>query len=144
MYVCRAAATPGLSRLSAQGVQVAGVQGGDGAHPALCQGVVRRCEGARLPPDRSLRAPEAEIKIGPHSQVLTGPGSGRGLSSCGPPIAGSTCRMMPKPLRQPATKADTAPIPANLAAVQDALESAGVIFLGDNGNGPDLRLRQEA
>ena len=52
--------------------------------------------------------------------------------------------MTPKPLPQPATKADTAPIPANLADAQHALEFAGVIFLGDNGNGPDLRLRQEA
>ena len=52
--------------------------------------------------------------------------------------------MTPKPLPQPATKADTAPISANLAAAQHVLESAGVVFLDDNGNGPDLRQRQEA
>lgn len=34
------------------------------------------------------------------------------------------------------------PIPANLAALQRALESAGVEFIAENGGGPGVRLRK--
>ena len=32
---------------------------------------------------------------------------------------------------------------ANLAAIRSALESAGVIFIASNGDGPGVRLRKE-
>jgi transcriptional regulator with XRE-family HTH domain len=35
------------------------------------------------------------------------------------------------------------PIPATLAAVRAALESAGVIFVDENGEGPGVRLRKK-
>jgi transcriptional regulator with XRE-family HTH domain len=34
------------------------------------------------------------------------------------------------------------PIPATLAAIQRALEAAGVIFVEENGEGPGVRLRK--
>ena len=34
------------------------------------------------------------------------------------------------------------PIPANLAAIRQALEAAGVEFIDPNGGGPGLRLRK--
>jgi transcriptional regulator with XRE-family HTH domain len=34
------------------------------------------------------------------------------------------------------------PIPATLAAIQTALESAGVIFTPENGDGPGVKLRK--
>ena len=36
------------------------------------------------------------------------------------------------------------PIPATLAAIRAALESAGVIFIAENGDGPGVRLRKDA
>jgi len=33
------------------------------------------------------------------------------------------------------------PIANNLAAIQSALEAAGIIFIPSNGNGPGVRLR---
>lgn len=35
------------------------------------------------------------------------------------------------------------PAPNNLAAIQRALEAAGVIFVEENGEGPGVRLRKE-
>jgi predicted transcriptional regulator len=35
------------------------------------------------------------------------------------------------------------PIPANLAALRRALESAGVIFIDGNGEGPGVRLKKK-
>lgn len=35
------------------------------------------------------------------------------------------------------------PIANNLAAIQAALEAAGVLFIDQNGNGPGVRLRKE-
>lgn len=36
---------------------------------------------------------------------------------------------------------ERSPIPATLAAIQRALEHAGVIFISENGGGPGVRLR---
>jgi transcriptional regulator with XRE-family HTH domain len=36
------------------------------------------------------------------------------------------------------------PVANNLAAIRRALESAGVIFIGENGQGPGVRLRKNA
>lgn len=36
------------------------------------------------------------------------------------------------------------PIPANLSALRRAFESAGVIFLDSNGEGPGVRLRKRS
>lgn len=36
------------------------------------------------------------------------------------------------------------PIANNLAAIQSALEAAGIIFIPSNGNGPGVRLRDRA
>lgn len=36
-----------------------------------------------------------------------------------------------------------APIPATLAAIQRALEAAGVIFIEQNGEGPGVRLKKD-
>lgn len=37
-----------------------------------------------------------------------------------------------------------APIPATIAAIARALESAGVLFIAPNGEGPGVRLRKDA
>ena len=37
----------------------------------------------------------------------------------------------------------TAPIPATIAVLRAALESAGVIFIAENGDGPGVRLRKD-
>ena len=39
---------------------------------------------------------------------------------------------------------ETAPHPRTLAAIRTALESAGVIFIAQNGDGPGVRLRKDA
>jgi transcriptional regulator with XRE-family HTH domain len=36
------------------------------------------------------------------------------------------------------------PGPNNLAAIRNALEAAGVIFVAENGEGPGVRLRKDA
>lgn len=36
------------------------------------------------------------------------------------------------------------PIPNNIDAIRRALETAGVIFLDDNGEGPGVRLRRDS
>ncbi|MGY0793082.1 helix-turn-helix domain-containing protein [Azospirillum argentinense] len=38
-------------------------------------------------------------------------------------------------------KGERAPIPANLRALRDSLEDAGVLFIDQNGHGPGVRLR---
>jgi len=35
------------------------------------------------------------------------------------------------------------PMPANLKAIQRALEGAGIIFIAENGDGPGVRLRKD-
>jgi transcriptional regulator with XRE-family HTH domain len=49
-------------------------------------------------------------------------------------VAARTVRYFEKDMREP--------IPANLAALQSALERAGVIFIAENGGGPGLRLKK--
>lgn len=41
-------------------------------------------------------------------------------------------------------KEERTPIPANLRMLGEALESAGVIFIPGNGEGPGVRLRKDA
>ena len=40
-------------------------------------------------------------------------------------------------------KGQRQPIPANLAALQRALEAAGAIFIDQNGEGPGVRLKKD-
>lgn len=41
-------------------------------------------------------------------------------------------------------KGERTPIPANLRVIREALETAGVIFIPGNGEGPGVRLRKDA
>jgi len=41
-------------------------------------------------------------------------------------------------------RSERSPIPANLRAIKEALEAAGVIFIPSNGEGAGVRLRKEA
>ena len=38
---------------------------------------------------------------------------------------------------------ETRPYPSTLSAIRAALESAGVIFIAENGDGPGVRLRRD-
>ena len=44
--------------------------------------------------------------------------------------------------RMEASAGEVAGMPNNVAAVRRALESAGVIFVAENGDGPGVRLRK--
>jgi len=50
-------------------------------------------------------------------------------------VAARTVRYFEKDMREP--------IPANLAALQSALEKAGVLFIPENGGGPGVRLKRK-
>ena len=51
-------------------------------------------------------------------------------------VAARTVRYFEKDMREP--------IPANLAALQSALERAGVVFIAEDGGGPGVRLKRKA
>ena len=51
-------------------------------------------------------------------------------------VAARTVRYFEKDMREP--------IAANLAAIQRALEKAGVVFIDSNGGGPGVRLKKKA
>ncbi|TIO37221.1 transcriptional regulator [Mesorhizobium sp.] len=59
-------------------------------------------------------------------------------------LAASASISVPTLRRMEASEGTASGLPNNVAAVRRALESAGVIFVDENGEGPGVRLRKSS